>query len=438
MSEVPAGWRLTTLGEVGNFTTSSVDKISRFTELPIDLVNYMDVYGRNFISSDMSFMRVTANATQHQRSGLIPGDILFTPSSETPDDIGHAAVIVSATPRMLHSYHTVRFRPRSGELDVAFSGYFAHIDDMRIHFRRRATGSTRYTLSIADFGEAELRVPPIEEQANIASVLRTLDEKIASTSAIVAKLKVVNRGVLEDLVTRGVDQTGGLRPPLEGARRSYRATSLGSIPQGWTHVGLGDCLAGSPTNGIYKPASLIGRGSLLVGQTALTEERHIDYTRARRAQITSEELARYELRPGDVLVSRVYATLAGVGMPALVTDLPEQAVFESNMMRLRFSRSVMESTFGFWMLQTNAARAQIRRAAQLSNQASINQQALHALVFALPPLDEQRRIREVIDGVESRRRAEERSLAGLLLLRVGLMADLLTGRVRIRGNEVAA
>lgn len=123
-----------------------------------------------------------------------------------------------------------------------------------------------------------------------------------------------------------------------------------------------------------------------MGQAAFTRERSIDYSLARRAVMTGPEKAHYGLVGGDILVSRVFATLEGVGQPALVPPLPEPAVYESNMMRLRVDHGVVLSPLLFQCLRSRAVRRLVQATANLSNQASINQKALNALPIALPPI----------------------------------------------------
>jgi type I restriction enzyme, S subunit len=293
-------------------------------------------------------------------------------------------------------------------------------------------GSTnQIELSSSALSAIPVAVPTVPEQRWISEVLCTLDEEIRAAQDIIAKIKVAKTGLLQDLLTQGVDEQGRLRPPQLQAPYMYKESPFGAVPLQWEITSLARSLNGMPTNGVYKPASAIGKGTLLVGQTAFTRDREIDYRFARRAVMTREDMDRYGLASGDILVSRVFATLDGVGQPALVEDLPEPAVFESNMMRLRIDESVAIPEFIFHLLQTNKARRHVVRNANLSNQASINQAALTSLPMALPSKSEQLRICSMLQSVDQQRRAEAEVLHASRLLKQGLTADLLTGRVRL-------
>jgi len=182
---------------------------------------------------------------------------------------------------------------------------------------------------------------------------------------------------------------------------------------------------------------LIGRGALLIGQTAINSDRRVVSALARRAVVTSTEAQRFSLIPGDILVSRVFATLEGVGQPALIEHLDEPAVYESNMMRLRCDDSKADPFFVFQSLLTSAARAHIVSQANLSNQASISQSVLTGFPLWLPSMDQQLRVGQAIRSVEAGIGAERARLEKLQAVKSGLLADLLTGRVRVP-SEVAS
>ena len=66
----------------------------------------------------------------------------------------------------------------------------------------------------------------------IAAVLETVDEAIAKTEAVIAKLKQVRAGLLHDLLTRGLDENGQLRDPVAHPEQ-FQDSPLGRIPREW-------------------------------------------------------------------------------------------------------------------------------------------------------------------------------------------------------------
>src|SRR5690625_286336 len=194
-------WKEVRLGEIGEFKTSSVDKKIKKDEIEVWLLNYMDVYKNTHITSSIKFQKTSAKPTQLKSSNLKIGDILFTPSSETPDDIGHSAVVIEKLENVVYSYHLVRFRPKMSILELGFSGYVFNIDEILNEFSRKATGSTRYTLSIKDFNEVKTKLPPLEEQTAIAQVLTTADREIELLEKKLEAMKEQKKGLMQVLLT---------------------------------------------------------------------------------------------------------------------------------------------------------------------------------------------------------------------------------------------
>ena len=296
---------------------------------------------------------------------------------------------------------------------------------------RDAVGSSYPALNDSDVRRFEIFAPPIGEQIAISDVLDTLDTTIYQTEAIIEKLKQVKQGLLHDLLTRGIDANGELRPLQSEAPHLYRASPVGWIPHNWRCETVKSALDGEPRNGIYKPPGQIGFGVLLVGQTAFTPEGSIDFRQVRRARASHAECEAFGLRGGDLLVSRVYATRDGVGQPVIVPEHSEPAVFESNMMRLRTRRNVMEPHLLFLWLKHQTARAWIMSRAFASNQASINRETICSAPIPLPPKEEQEAILAIATAHDTRLEREMLSLAKARKLKQGLTDDLLTGRVRV-------
>ena len=150
----PEGWERLTIFDLGIVSTSSVDKKQKPGEKNVSLINYMDVYTSKSkkITSDIEFMQVTAPDKQIESNQVKIGDILFTPSSETKDDIGHSAVVYEVLPNTLYSYHLVRLR-FNREIDLDFKRYLFNNPSTLAFFTKRAQGITRMTLSLDDFNE---------------------------------------------------------------------------------------------------------------------------------------------------------------------------------------------------------------------------------------------------------------------------------------------
>lgn len=376
----------------------------------------------------MPLMVVTATRAEIAKSQLLRGDLLFTPSSETPDDIGHSAVVISNLPDALHSYHTVRLRfAADDEVDVRFAGRFANGAHTRKHFEVNATGSTRYTLSLGDFRSAPVRLPPIPEQKKISEVLDTLDATIRQTEAIIAKLKQVKQGLLHDLLTRGIDANGELRPPHSEAPHLYKPSPLGWIPKEWCAKVLdqlvdqrrpivyGILMPGQGYEGgvpVVKVKDIVG-GSIRLDQLLLT------------SPAIDREYKRSRLAHGDLL----FTIRGSVGRTAFVPPQLEAANITQDTARIgisgldaRFVREYLAMPVPGRFITTHTLGVAVQ---------GINLGDVRRIPISVPQAREAEQIADILEANDKRMSEEKLRAEKLSLAKSGLMDDLLTGRVRV-------
>ena len=194
-------WTLKQLGEVGGISGSGVDKKLRSDELPVRLVNYMDAYRRDFIyGSDLDHW-VTAPVHKIRRCAVQKGDVFFTPSSETRDDIANSAVAMEDIPDAVYSYHLVRLRLKEG-WNLKFSAYAFKTRDFLDQAETLCDGSgTRYVISLGKFRSIQIKFPSFQEQEAIGSLLYDMDAEIAVLEAKLAKARQIKQGMMQELLT---------------------------------------------------------------------------------------------------------------------------------------------------------------------------------------------------------------------------------------------
>lgn len=193
-------WEVKTLGDIGTFQTSSIDKLSKDEEEEVFLVNYMNVYRHENVNNETkkNLQIVTAKESQILSCNLKKGDILFTPSSETPDDIGHSVVIFEDLEKCVYSYHLMRFRPNIS-IDILYSHYFCNNVKVLSQISRLATGSTRFTISVKSFSSILIDLPCFNEQSKIANFLSAIDKKIELVSTQIKDTKDYKNGLLQQM-----------------------------------------------------------------------------------------------------------------------------------------------------------------------------------------------------------------------------------------------
>ena len=195
-------WVEVKLGDIGEINGAGVDKKSNEYEIPVRLVNYLDVYRHDYIYSKMLHHCVTAPQKQLNRCEVKKGDIFFTPTSEVSNDIGASAVAMEDIPNAVYSYHVVRLRVNE-DWNLTFR---THIFKTR-HFLEQAETycegcGTRYVISQKRFREFTVKTPPtLAEQTAIATVLSDMGNEIEALEQKLNKYKDIKQGMMQQLLT---------------------------------------------------------------------------------------------------------------------------------------------------------------------------------------------------------------------------------------------
>lgn len=168
------------------------------------------------------------------------GDILvakITPCFENGKG-AHVSGLVNGVGFGSTEFHVLRARDGASP---RFIHHLVQSDRLRRCAEAQMSGSAGQRRVPRDFFET-YAVPDLgrAEQVKIAQILDALDTTIRQTEEVIEKLKQAKQGLLHDLLTRGIDANGELRPLPREAPHLYHMTCLGWVPKEWDIVGVGD------------------------------------------------------------------------------------------------------------------------------------------------------------------------------------------------------
>jgi len=315
------------------------------------------------------------------------------------------------------------------------ASYYYHLfEKVKPELVRRASGTTFLEISGAEFGSIQLPSPSSKEKLKIAELLDTLDTAIHQTEAVVEKLKQVKQGLLHDLLTRGIDANGELRLSYEQAPELYQDSPLGWIPKEWDVAALGDLsesLVDGPFGSNLKTAHYVENpGVRVVRLQNILAGQYDDSERAFISERHAASLVRNRVTAGDALIASLGDASYPVGRSCCYpADLPD-AINKADCFRFR-SGPRCRNKFVMHSMNSAAARKQVRGYEQGVTMKRINLGNLRLIEIALPSIPEQDAIVARLEGAQLQIDATSIQLQKLRSEKLGLMDDLLTGRVRV-------
>lgn len=256
------------------------------------------------------------------------------------------------------------------------------------------------------------------EQTKIAEILSTVDRAIEQTEALIAKQQRIKTGLMQDLLTRGIDEHGALRSEQT---HEFKDSPLGRIPTEWRIAHLSELARVDRGKFTHRPRDdmrfyggewpFIQTGDVTSRIGGIVDS----YTQTLSALgvSVSKEFPRGTIA---ITIAANIADTAILGLPMFFPDSVVGAVvYEPNAMRF------VEMAIRRW-------KPILERMAPQSAQRNINLETLRPLLIATPSPDEQARIAKVYDSAEHAHEQLYDSGEKLRALKAGLMQDLLTGR----------
>ena len=261
--------------------------------------------------------------------------------------------------------------------------------------------TTIKTIRIPDFRAIPIPLPPLAEQERIARVLDAADALRATRRASLAQLDTLLQATFLDLFGDPVTN-----------------------PKGWEISSLREVCLGKPSYG--SGAASCDYDSSLPRYVRITDVDDAGNLSddPRCAQLSGEDVEKYRLHEGDVLLARSGAT---VGKSYLYRAEHGFCVYAGYMIRFRLDPNILLPEVLFRFTQTSAYWRWVESNSRTVAQPNINAKIYSSLPVTRPPLDLQRRFATIVESVEHQKATQRAHLAELDTLFASLQARAFRG-----------
>ena len=324
--------------------------------------------------------------------------------------------------------------PLFGEngLDTKYLAQLAQWHPLQRHAVATSSGTKMPRTSWKQLGEFIFSLPPVPEQRKISAILSSVDDAIEKTQAVIDQVQVVKRGLMQELLTRG----------LPGRHTRFKQTEIGEIPAEWEVIAIGElgnnsrnAVRTGPFGSSMKTKDFRSSGVPVITIQSLGEgelyEPGLFFTSKEKA----DELSEYSVAEGDLVFSRV----ADIGRSLAVDSRLSGWLISPNLIRIRPDRQKVDAFF--MMYAITLAKGVLHQILRISGKAGrpvVSSSILRRLCIPLPEIGEQLKIARVGKGLESRIRTEMAKMDLLKELKSALMSVLLTGELRVTPTIEAA
>ncbi len=438
---LPEGWQTKTVFELGHRDRNTVQTGPFGSQLHSE--DYVEdgvpfLLIRNIGASGLildGLPRITEDdARRLARYALVPGDVVFSRVGR----VGSCFLATAEQAGWIISGQTLRIRLPYEGLDPRYFLYALLDREAQDFIIGASVGTTRTSINTSILESLPIRFPNLPEQRKIARILSAVDDLIERTEALIAKYRAIKQGLMHDLLTRGVDASGRLRPPREEAPGLYRESAVGWVPREWEVMTLGS--VADIGNGVTLGRKLTGSGivELPYLRVANVQDGYLDMSEIKYVQVLRSEIPRYSLEPGDMLMTEG-GDWDKLGRGVVWRGQINPCLHQNHIFRVRASQSILRPKFLEAISGSSyGKRYFVRSSKQTTNLATINSTQLKAFPVPCPTIAEQDRIVALIAAYDAPAGCEQDHRDKLSQIKAGLMQDLLTGRVRVKVEESEA
>lgn len=299
-------------------------------------------------------------------------------------------------------------------------------NDVTTQIESFAVGSNYPAINSSDVRRLLIPAHALPAQRRIAKILSCIDTAIEKTEALIAKHQQIKAGLMYDLFTRGVLPNGQLRPPRSEAPELYQETAVGWIPADWELNKIDKVASVIDPNPSHRNPIYHEEGFPFISTVEFLENDEVETDTPRRVirEIVEEQEAR-------CCFSSVSIGFSRKGTIGEIRFLPTGLRFALLDSLCVINPRNVDARFLFFSLRSSAVRTQIQNytMGQALQQVSIGR--VRDLQIACPCEIEQIAIAVRLQAISDAITKHVMELRKLKAKKLGLMQDLLTGRVPV-------
>ena len=368
--------------------------------------------------------RITEKGFQHSNARFYPSHSILIALAGQGKTRGTTAITeIEAT-----SNQSIAAIIPNKELVEPYFVYY-YLDSLYQELRSISAGAGRAGLSLSILADVSIKLPDKSIQERIAAVLSCIDRAIEQTEAIIAKQQRIKTGLMQDLLTKGIDEQGNIRSE---ETHEFKDSPLGNIPKEWnaatideitTHVGSGITPKGGSS--VYESEGIVFIRSQNVYDDGLRLD-DIAYINER----INKQMKRSQVLANDVLLN---ITGASIGRCCCVPlGFPRSNVNQHVCIIRLNDANEFDAFFLATVLSSPIGQTQIKSLNAGSNREGLNYQQIKNMIVPIPSNKEERSdiSKRLMKQSEDIKR-QQIQLEKMKRIKHGLMQDLLTGKVSV-------
>ena len=396
-------WKM--LGELFEFK-NGLNKGKDFFGKGTPIINYMDVYKRNKIYSNDLIGLVETTEDEQKRYSIKRGDVFFTRTSETKEEIGKTSVLLDDVEKGVFSGFVLRARPITELLLPEYCAYCFETYEFRKNVIRYSTYTTRALTNGTTLSNLKIPVPSIEIQNKIVKILDRFQELLSDTKGLLP-LEIEQRRKQYEYYREKLLTFDSIC-----ARTNERTNERTNITKQYLRL-IDEAAEVAGVNLSYevewKTLGEIAVGNLTYGSgaSAIEYDGKVRYVRITDIDINgnlkeekfspSEVEEKYFLNYGDILFARSGATVG----KNYIHQTEEKSIYAGYLIRLIVNQKLALAKYIYHCINTTEYFKFVENTRSNGSQPNINAKQYSDFKILLPPMPVQEYIVSILDKFDA-------------------------------------
>lgn len=350
----------------------------------------------------------------HSKSKLRSGDVLVVRTGYPG-----TACVVSPEYDGANCIDLLIARPNSTLIDSQFLAAYLNSPEGKAQVSQQQGGLAQQHYNVGALRRLKVPLPNLEEQAAISGLVTRLQLRAERESAICNNLAVLKSAAVARLFREG----------LRG--EPLKQLDFGMAPESWNLTTLSDVAV--VQTGVAKGRQFDDTDVVEVPylRVANVQDGHLDLSEMKTIEIRRAELERYTLRDGDVVLTEG-GDFDKLGRGFIWRSELPLCIHQNHVFAVRTDRTVLQPEFFAYLAQSPYGKAYFLQVAhKTTNLACINSNKLKAFPIALPSLEEQGQVVEILDTIDQKLQLHKKKRVALEDLFQSLLQQLMTGEIRV-------
>lgn len=387
-----------------------------FKQLKADSID-----NEGYLNADV-FSRIKVNRSVD--GYLLRRDDLIFNNRNSEDNIGKVAIYEIENGNFLFSNLLTRIRITSQKVLPQWIYYsLLHMREQGI-FRSLSTRAVNQVLlKKSTLQNITIIFPKLDEQKKLVNTLSDMDSLIKELQKLIIKKKNIKQALKQTLLTKGIGHT------------KFKMTEIGEIPEEWKLGTLtsvteneNDIVAG-PFGSNLKVSDYTNAGVPIIRLQNVAPNSFIFKDIKYIGEEKAKELNYHSFIAGDIVLAKLGDP---IGVSCVIPPELPHGIVVSDVVRIRVSDKKVDKHFIVQSLNSSICLQQLRLAKIGSTRPRVNLSDVRNIKLILPALQEQQKIAEILSDTDKEIEALEQKRYKYKLLKMGMIQQLLTGRIRVK------